>query len=397
MPKNNNLSLPQEIWVLISASFIIALGYGLVAPILPLFAKEFDVSTSAASLIVSSFALMRLLFAPLTGHSVQKFGEKKVYLAGIIIVAISTGACAFTNSYLQLLTLRSLGGIGSIMFTVSAMGLIIRLSPEGKKGKVLSLYAGSFLLGSIFGPILGAVLSPLGFQILFKIYALALTISCLSVAILLRKSHLTSNEDLGSRPKLLFKETIKLFPYRAALGSNFINGWVSFGVRVSIIPLFIGAVLDSGAKKVGIVMAVYALGNASVVIHAGKWSDQYGRKKLIILGFVLAGLCTMFLGLKEQLWWYLILSAISGIGAGLSTPSLQATVADIIGSKSRGGHVLASFQMASDLGAICGPLIIGFLADTYSYKIAFLLSGLLLLLAAFIWIFSEETKAKHAL
>ena len=60
--------IPREIWVLVSAALVIALGYGMVAPILPQFAKSFDVSIAAASAVVSAFAGMRLLFAPAAGR-----------------------------------------------------------------------------------------------------------------------------------------------------------------------------------------------------------------------------------------------------------------------------------------------------------------------------------------
>ena len=56
--------VPVEIWILVAAAFLIALGYGLVAPILPQFAQSFDVGVMAASAIVSIFAFVRLVFAP---------------------------------------------------------------------------------------------------------------------------------------------------------------------------------------------------------------------------------------------------------------------------------------------------------------------------------------------
>ncbi len=120
--KTRAAKLPQEIWVLVAASFVIALGFGLVAPALPQFARSFDVSVTAATIVISSFAFMRLVFAPMSGTLVQKLGERPVYIVGLLIVAVSTGACAFAGEYWQLLLFRSLGGIGSTMFTVSASG-----------------------------------------------------------------------------------------------------------------------------------------------------------------------------------------------------------------------------------------------------------------------------------
>ncbi len=92
-------------------------------PALPTFARSFDVSVTAASIVVSAFAFMRLAFAPVSGKLVSALGERPVYVWGIIVVGLSTGACAFAANYWQLLILRSLGGVGSTMFTVSAVAL----------------------------------------------------------------------------------------------------------------------------------------------------------------------------------------------------------------------------------------------------------------------------------
>lgn len=67
--------LPWEIWVLVVASLVIALGFGVVAPALPQYARSFGVSVTAATAVVSSFAAFRLVFAPVAGAPVQRLGS----------------------------------------------------------------------------------------------------------------------------------------------------------------------------------------------------------------------------------------------------------------------------------------------------------------------------------
>ena len=109
--------LPRELWSLIGANAIVALGYGLVAPVLPDLARHFGVSIAAATFIITAFAVMRLLAAPPTGLLVQRVGERRIYVSGLLVVALSTAACAFAQNYWQLLAFRALGGIGSTMFS----------------------------------------------------------------------------------------------------------------------------------------------------------------------------------------------------------------------------------------------------------------------------------------
>ena len=116
--------IPREIWVLIASAFVIALGFGLILPVLPQFAQSFGVGATASSIVVSAFAFFRLVFAPAGGRLIARLGERPIYLLGLVIVAISTGATAFAQNYWQLLVFRGVGGIGSVMFTVSALSLI---------------------------------------------------------------------------------------------------------------------------------------------------------------------------------------------------------------------------------------------------------------------------------
>ena len=116
--KGSRNRLPADIWVLVAAAFAVAIGYGLVAPVLPQFAQSFDVSVTAASVVVSAFAFFRLVFAPTGGFLVDRLGERSVYMTGLLIVAVSTLATGLAQSYVQLLIFRGLGGLGSTMFTI---------------------------------------------------------------------------------------------------------------------------------------------------------------------------------------------------------------------------------------------------------------------------------------
>ena len=154
--------LPSEVWVLITANVVVALGYGVVSPVLPQYARNFGVSISAATFVITAFSLMRLVSAPASGLFVQRMGERRVYVSGLLIVAVSTGACAFAQTYWQLLLFRSLGGFGSAMFTVSSLGLMIRISPPDARGRVAGLFSSAFLIGSVGGPVLGSLTAGLG-------------------------------------------------------------------------------------------------------------------------------------------------------------------------------------------------------------------------------------------
>ncbi|GAA1635340.1 MFS transporter [Georgenia ruanii] len=388
-------ALPREIWVLVSAAVVIAMGYGLVAPVLPQFARSFDVGVTAASVVVSAFAFFRLVFAPAGGRLVGRFGERPVYLAGLLIVAVSTGATAFAQSYVQLLVFRGLGGIGSTMFTVSAMGLIVRLAPPAARGRASAAYGTAFLLGNIGGPLLGGLLAGAGLAVPFLVYAAALLLAATVVAVFLRPAALGDQAGQAPKPPMTLREAVAVPAYRSALASAFANGWSNFGVRTAIVPLFATVALGAGSWAAGAALAAFAAGNAAALTIAGRLADSRGRKPLVLLGLVVSGLLTIALGLAPDTGWLLALSVLAGAGAGLLNPAQQATVADVVGQRRSGGPVLATFQMCTDAGQILGPVVAGLLVDHAGYGAAFALSGILSLLAAAAWLPARETRPAH--
>ncbi|HVK21455.1 MAG TPA: MFS transporter [Actinokineospora sp.] len=384
-------TLPREVWVLVAANFVIAIGFGLVAPALPTFARRFDVSVTAASVVVSAFAVARLVIAPAAGALLGRIGERRVYLTGLMIVAASTGACAFANEYWQLVTVRALGGIGSTMFTVSGVALLVHLTPSSVRGKATGLWGTSFLLGTVVGPLVGGGLITISLRAPFIAYAGALIVAILIVWLSLRGSTLISEASENPHPELSLRVALRDSGFRAALASNFANGWAAFGVRVSLVPLFITEVLDREDSFAGTALAVFAAGNVAMLMVSGRLSDRWGRKPPVLIGLVVAGVATMLVGYSTSVPMFLLLTAVAGLGTGILSPPQSAAVADVIGSKARGGQVLAAFQMVADIGAILGPVIAGVLADQLSYTASFLATGSLLIVAALVWLPARET------
>ncbi|WP_228717553.1 MFS transporter [Allosaccharopolyspora coralli] len=396
-PERSNAGsrLPREIWILAAGSFIVAVGMGIVSPALPAFAASFDVGVTLISFVISAFAFMRLAFAPVSGRLVSRFGERPIYVWGIAIVGLSTAACAFAESYWQLLVFRALGGTGSTMFTVSAIALLVRLAPPDRRGRASGVWATSFLLGNISGPIVGGVMVGYSLRLPFVSYAVALFLAAFVGWIMLRKSTLAARAEDDGSPAMTVREALGHLSYRAVLLSNFSLGWGVFGVRMALLPLFVVEVVRTTEGMAGVALSVFAAGNAAVLMVAGKLSDQYGRKPMILAGLAVTAVATIGLGYTTTVPLMLTASLFSGVGAGLMNPAQSAAVADVIGSKARGGTVLATFQMAADVGAIVGPLIAGALADAISFEAAFLATGMTAVIALAVWVFAPETMAKR--
>lgn len=384
--------LPREIWVLVGASFVIAVGFGLVAPALPTFARSFDVGVTAVSLVISLFAVFRLGFAPVSGRLVSRFGELRVYVVGLGISAASSALCAFAANYWQLLFFRAFGGIGSTMFTVSAISLLVRLAPPEARGRASGSWATGFLLGNVAGPLLGGLLIGFGLRVPFLAYAVAVLVALVLTAVMLRgRTGPPVSADPSAAPAATFRSAFGHPTYRAALAASFANGWAVFGVRVAMVPLFVVEVLRYGDAWSGYALGVFAAGNAVTLMVSGRWADRAGRKPPVMTGLAISAVGTAVLGLIESMPVFLVLSLVCGIGSGLVNPAMTAAVADVIGAKARGGTVLAGFQMAGDLGAIIGPLAAGAVAEQAGFGWAFGVTGAISALALLFWLRAPET------
>ena len=113
------------------------------------------VGNAEVGAVISAFALMRLISSPFCGWLIESSSERIIMATGIFIVAISSGLAGISRSYLQLLILRGVGGIGSAMFTVSAFTLLLTSVEAGLRVVLPGFFQAEFLIGGITGPAVG--------------------------------------------------------------------------------------------------------------------------------------------------------------------------------------------------------------------------------------------------
>ena len=368
-------SLPPEVAVLSAVGFSVALGFGIVAPAIPLFAKAFDVSNFAAGAVISVFALMRFASAPVAGRLVNRVGERVVLATGIGIVGVSSLLAGLSGSYAQLLVLRGIGGCGSAMFTVSSFALLLRVAAPDQRGRAAGTYQTGFLLGAIAGPAFGGPLTAWSLRAPFFVYAITLLVAGSVATVFLARTALRQDEVAGAVGTIAHTPTplgtaLRSSAYLAAVANNFAVGWAIFGVRSSLIPLFVVEGLRLGPSWTGAGLVLSAVVQALVLVPAGRLVDERGRRPFMRAGaaFSLAAGVTMALAGGAPL--FLVGMALYGAGSALLAVSCAAVVGDVIGG--RGGSPVAAFQMASDAGAFTGPLVAGLLADAASFEVAFL-------------------------
>jgi DHA1 family multidrug resistance protein-like MFS transporter len=374
--------LPPEVAVLSAVAFSVAVGFGVVAPAIPLFAHDFGVGKTAVGAVLSAFAVMRLASAMAVGRLLDRIGERIVLATGIGIVAISSALAGLAHSYLQLLLLRGIGGVGSAMFSVSAMALLLRTVTREQRAKSVGLFQGGFLLGGISGPAIGGPLAAWSIRAPFFVYAGSLVVAGTVGLIGLRNLQVRNSDTpvANQSARVGLAAALRLPSYRAALVANLADSWAAMGVRNSLVPLFVISSLHRGTGWVGLGFALVAAVNGLVLLPAGRWADQRGRRPVLIAGCLFSGVAMALLAVAPGLAGYLISMVVFGFGSGLLDVAPAAIVGDVAGR--RGGTVVAAFQMAGDAGAVSGPLVAGWLADAWGFNTAFVTTAVVLGAAA---------------
>jgi MFS family permease len=393
-PTNPFAEFPREVGVLVFASFFVAVGFGIIAPTIPLFARSFGVNNAQVGLIISSFALARFASGLFSGKLVDRFGERLVYTTGVGFVALSSFAAAFSQSYEQLLIFRAAGGLGSSMFSVAAGSIILRATDDTRRARAQSLYNGSFLLGMMAGPVIGGFLTAFSLRAPLFIYAVLLVISSAAGGFLLRNSVLAARPTEKSiKEKTSLRDALSSKPYLIALVISFCSASIFFGMSRSILPLFMVEDLKSTASFLGIGFTIASVVQGILLLKAGSLSDKNGRKFSALIGSSLVTISVTILLFTYQPWMFLLSMAISGVGAAFLSTTPSAIVGDVM--KGKGGQVIALFQMSGDAGAMVAPIALGFIADHYGFRPAFAVSALLMFIALFAATKLPEKRSSH--
>ncbi len=400
--------LPREVWVLAVIAFVVALGFGIVAPAIPLFARDYGVGTTAIGVAVSAFALFRFVSAFGGGALVERFGERLVLTAGLLIVAVTTGAAGLAGTYPLFLALRAGGGIGSAMFTIAALSLLLRVAPPDARGRAAATYQGGFIMGGIAGPAIGGFLTALSPRLPFGVYAGTLVVAAVVAVVMLREARLDGAPDEGAQDREAsddgresaaapgggppvaaaadapteaaadaprtdapspLRAALRSRAYLAALVVNLGVGWMLFGVRNSLVPLYVVEDLGRGAAWAGAGLLAGSAAQALGLLRAGRLSDTWGRRPSMLLGASIGTGALVLLVLPATTVVFLVSMALYGLAASLLASAPASVVGDVAPEKS--GRVVAVFQMSSDLGAIVGPLVAGALTDAVSFQAAF--------------------------
>lgn len=370
---------------------LLMLGLGFLTPILPKYVQALGVEPTQigimVGLVVSAYGIARAAMDLPAGTLAQRWGRRPLLIIGPALTTISALGMGLAAQYWQLVLFRLLQGLGSALFSVAAIIVIGEISTPSNRGRYLSFYWGSFLIGSSLGPTLGGFVGEyLGYRppfFCFAGFALVATIwNFLRVPETKQRRPLAASQTTDSPSSRNSATTYT--PLYKNLDFVLVSALTLFtlitlsGNQTTLVPLLGYERLDLSEGQVGLAFTLIAAMQFVFVFPAGRLSDRLGRKAIIVSGGVVTALGLVLFILGHSYWFFLLSAVVLGIGRGFGGAVPTAYVADIAPPQNY-ERTMALFRTVSDIGFVVGPILLGWLKDVSGLDFPFLLGAGLLL------------------
>ncbi len=343
--------------------FINLIGFGIVIPVLPLYAQRFGASPLVIGFLVAVYSIAQVVFAPVLGKLSDRVGRRPVLLLSIAGTAAGFVLMGAAKALPLLFAGRIIDGItgGNVS---TAQAYIADITPPEQRSKRMGLIGAAFGLGFIFGPAIGGVMSRISLSAPFFFAAGLALLNALLVYFFLPES--LSAEHRGAAQKgpaltQILRES-KGGNVQIVLATYFFVT-VAFSMLTATYPLFAAHRFGYSALQIGYIFA--GLGLVSALIQGGMLGALVkilGDKGLTVLGAVV--LSAGFLALPFSSTHVLLLWATGAIAVG---HSFVAAPLNSLASKSVGtlfqGRVLGAMQSSASFARIIGPVLGGWLLD----------------------------------
>lgn len=332
-------------------------GFGIVMPILPFFARRFGASPVQMGLLVTFWALSQFAAAPFWGAAADRVGRKPVLIIGLAGYAIGFMAMAFAQSYAMLLGARILGGLLSASVMPAGQAIAADLSAPEDRGAVMGHMAAGFGMGFLVGPALGGALALAGPAVPFYAAAAASVLALPLVILRVAEPPVDARRAAAARlGGLAVVETLRS-PEMPLYLMSFAG---TFGGSSMFSMLGYYAMDRAGGSPSHVGLMFTALGLGAVVTQAllvGRVTRRWGEPAGIRIGFLVGAVGFLAVALAGQPATITAAVGLTSVAMALIRPSLAALNSRL--TTTGYGTSLGMQTSFDSLGRTLGPLWAG--------------------------------------
>jgi MFS family permease len=360
----------------------LAIGSGIIIPVIPVYARSFDVSFGVASLVLVVQQIGRSLSAYPTGLLIDRVGRRRVVLAGPIMLAIASVLMANAHSFPELLVYRFIGGIGEQMWLLGRITMIADTGADRERGRQITTMHAMESAGRLLSPAIGGFLA-----VFWDIRAPFLAHALLCLIAIIPSFKLVQETAGQAMRRGRRGEGTSDAGWRALLTLPIIMFFVAqFFASLTRGPIFSGQlnlyaayVYDLGPQAIGILATVVSAVGIPIGLASGYIMDRYGRKATLVPGFSLLAVALVLISFSAYIQvpfhafvaFYLAVYASNGITGG----NMQTLGSDIAPANAR-GQFYGVTQTMSNAGSPISTSLFAILSSVGGYWAAFAFLGL---------------------
>jgi len=355
-------------------------------PALPLFIRSMGVPLNMVGFIAAASTVVGIVVSIPAGILSDIIGRKRVILMAALVFATAPFLYLLITSPWQLALVRIYHGLATAILGPVAMAAVADTFQKGR-GERMAWYSSATMIGRFLAPLIGGLLIfGDNFRWVYVADGFAGVMALLAAIRLPLAS--TVKGPIWGNLKLqrgrYGQEIIFVFRHRGILATSGIEAaqYFAFGCLETFLPIYLNEKLGYEAWKIGLLFTTQILAATFTKPIMGRLSDKYGRIRMISAGLALGGVATGLMVISSSYAVILVLIAVFGLGLATVTASTSALVADLSRTVGR-GSALGVLSSIMDIGQSAGPMVTGVLISIYSYRIAFGIVGIAMVLVSF--------------
>ena len=363
-------------FVIMLTVFIDITGYGIIIPLLPYYATEFNAGPTALGVLIASFAIMQFLFSPLLGKASDTKGRKPILLLSLLISLIGFTIFSFANSYFMLLLSRIIAGLATERAVAQAY--IADITDHTTRTKEIGKIGAALGAGFIIGPAMGGLLSTYGYSVAGYAAMMLTIINLIFVFSLLPEPNRKKEKKIEFSGYLRgIRHSIK----KPLLGPTLIILFIvtfAFSTIPVIVPLLGLDFYNFDSLQLSYVFIYIGLIQILMQGFLINWlSKKLGEKKLITIGPTLMAAGILIMPLFQNLTIFYLANSLLASGFGIINTSIPSFLSKR-SSANEQGSTLGIVNSIASIANIPGPLFIGVIYDVAGYFVPFLISAIML-------------------
>lgn len=354
--------------ILFWSGLVIVSNLYVTIPLVPTFAQTFDITVTHATWTSSAFSLFYaigfLFFGPLS----DRYGRKKIILAGLMMLTTVTPLIGFFDSLTAVIILRCIQGVAAATFAPAALTYAVEMFPTERKVTTIGFITTGFLMAGIVGQVFSSFINhQFGWQYVFYTLGGVLMITTILVIVHIPKDKVknTNGDFLAAIRQITTilknKQLLICYTITITLLLTFVGMYTALGS-------YLTEQFNLGSQEILYIRSIGIIGMV-VSPFAGKLVAALGSKTVLRCGLALAVLGLVIIGISSNLSLLIMMSVIFVAGISITVPTLISLVGQL-GGKARGSAV-SFYTFTLFIGATLGPILTVWLLNFGNYMFTF--------------------------